>query len=808
MKLAGGWLVALGAAIAVSATPLMAQENQGQDTRRDNYSQRMEQIKEQRAQREQAVRDRVSQPRGREGQQPQTPRPSVNPRQGGDDARQKAIEDARQRQEQPTQGREEAIREKATQDQQRQQDMKKRIDDMREQQQSRSTEERNRLEDLRKARENRQTEKPNVTDQEEVKKRAEDAKQERRPSEPSVTPAVGAENSPDARQQKLDDLRKAQEAKRAEQQARIEEVKKRAEDAKQERKPSEPSVTPAVGVENPADSRQQKLDDLRKAQEAKRAEQQARIEEVKKRAEDAKLGRKPAEPGVTPAVEAADPQNERQQKIDELRIQQESKQAEQQIKLDERKTQIEGKREEQKQRLEDLRNQRENPAQEQAVKPGEPGTQPKPGETPTGQKAEVAQERMEKIRAEREVQRNELNTKLEARREAEAGKTSDLRVKREEAMKQQQARVEEIKTARQARVEEQKVSLEDRNKAITALREGRRDDANLQRMRQSTDKEALRETVSGLRAEGVSKEQIKRTYLESRKSGGDVSTALSSLSADRQVAMVGANVPQAVKNFDLSLQSRELSRRDIADRLGDVKVSPQVELTENQLDAFRNGRIPEGISGPRDWDRMGRPLRDELRYWGTNYDNDWHRGNNRWDDRWRSNDYWDRFDDRGDRDVFNISINIGGAFLPPVVNPGYYPDYGSFSWNYWDGRRYYDHSYATTAFLNIGHVRYGGFDGVSVSGRYYSYGYGWIDGCIDYGGARIWVPGFWAPTTVRECDNVPVWIEPVYETIWTGCCWETVQVDGGYFRDYGYTECHNVTRYQWIPGHFQYSYVS
>ena len=807
MKMAGGWIVAFGAAFAISATPLMAQDNRGQDPRREAYSQRMEQIQQQRAQREQAVRERISQQRTRETQPPQA-RPQVDPRQSGDDARQRAAEAARQRQEQTSQARqarEEAIRAKAAQDQQRQQDMKQRIDDMREQQQSRTNEERNRLEELRKARENRsqtesRTERPGVSD--EAQKRA-DAEREKRE-------AIQAQRdkAQEDRAGRLEEVRKEQEAKRAEQQARIEEARKRAEDAKQGRDKPEPGATPSVEAADPRDSRQQKIDELRKAQEEKRAEQQSRIEEAKKRAEEAKQGRTPSEHGQTPAAEASDPRSDRQQKIDELRKEQEAKRAEQQNKLEERKSEVEATREEQRARLEELRKQREKRGQEQTGRPDDAVAQPKPGETPTGDKAEAAQERIEKIRAEREAQRNEMKQKLEERREAESAKTAELRAKREEAIKQQQQRVEEMKASRQARAEEQKVSQEDRSKAIAAIREGRRDDSNLQKIRQTSDKEALRETITELRTQGVSKDEIKRTYLESRKSGGDVSTALSSLSGERQVAMVGANIPQAAKNFDLSLKSRELSRRDIADRLGDVKVSPRVELTENQLDAFRKGRVPDGISRPRDWDRMGRPLRDELRHWGTNYDRDWHRGNDRWDDRWRRKDYWDRFDDRRDRDVFNISINIGGAFLPPVVSPGYYPDYASFSWNYWDGRRYYDHSYATTAFLNIGHVRYGGFDGVSVSGRYYSYGYGWIDGCIDYGGARIWVPGFWAPTTVRECTNIPVWIEPVYETIWTGCCWETVQVDGGYFRDYGYTECHNVTRYQWIPGHFQYSYVS
>ncbi len=787
MKLAGGWLAVFGTAIALSATPLMAQDNRGQDPRSAAAAQRIEQIQQQRAQREQAVRDRVSQQRSRESQ-PQAQRPSVDPRQPAPDERRTPAEAAAPRvnpaaaqAEQANKQREDATRAKADQDSQRQQDMKKRIDDMREQQQSRSSAERTRLEEARKSRD----EKPVQTETKVERPTVTDPRLSQQENAPQNQDAVQAQRdkAQQERQSRLDQVRKQQEDRRTEQQARIEEAKKRASDAKTA------NDKPTVEAVKPEDPRQQKIDELRKAQEARQRPD-------------------PAKPDATPSADSAQPANDRQQKIDELRKAQEQKRADQQNKLEERKSQAETQRDAQKTRVEELRKQRENGGQQQAGEAANPSVTPKPGETPTADKAAVVQQRVEKIRAEREGQRNDLEKRLEGRREADLAKTKELRTKREEVLKQQNQRVEEIKTARQAQFETQKVTQDERTKAISALREGRRDDANLQRLRQSTDKQALKETVSGLRADGVSKDQIKRTYQESIRSGGDVSTALSSLRPDRQVAMVGANVPQAAKGFDLSLKTRELSRRDLSNRLGDVKVSPRVELTENQLDAFRKGRVPNGISGPREWDRMGRPLRDELRYWGTNYDKDWHHGNKNWDNRWTNQNYWDRFDDRRDRDVFNISINIGGAFLPPVVNPGYYPDYGSFQWNYWDGRRYYDQTYATTAFLNVGHVRYGGFDGVSVSGRYYSYGYGWIDGCIDYGGARIWVPGFWAPYSVRECSNVPVWIEPVYETIWTGCCWETVQVDGGYFRDYGYTDCHDVTRYQWVPGHFQYSYVS
>lgn len=155
-----------------------------------------------------------------------------------------------------------------------------------------------------------------------------------------------------------------------------------------------------------------------------------------------------------------------------------------------------------------------------------------------------------------------------------------------------------------------------------------------------------------------------------------------------------------------------------------------------------------------------------------------------------------------------IMYPVGGYnnyLLPPPAPIGSGPLSMSLSWNYWDGRAYYDHGYARGLFGSIGHRPHNGYDGIVVQGRYWSYGWGWIDGCIDYGDRRIWVPGFWAPYTVEECGTVPVWIPPVYEDVWTGCCWERIQVDGGYFAD-PVVDCRMVTRYTWVPGHYQYYY--
>jgi len=156
--------------------------------------------------------------------------------------------------------------------------------------------------------------------------------------------------------------------------------------------------------------------------------------------------------------------------------------------------------------------------------------------------------------------------------------------------------------------------------------------------------------------------------------------------------------------------------------------------------------------------------------------------------------------------VIPAAIYTAPGYLPPAVH-AHVDVAPSFSWNYWDGRSYYDHDYATSLFVSIGHTRYDGFDGAIVGGRYYAFGYGWIDGCINYGQGRVWVPGFWAPQTVTECRPVPVWVPPVYEQVWTGCCWETIQVGGGYFAPAPAEECHTVTRYVWVPGHYEYYYV-
>ena len=158
--------------------------------------------------------------------------------------------------------------------------------------------------------------------------------------------------------------------------------------------------------------------------------------------------------------------------------------------------------------------------------------------------------------------------------------------------------------------------------------------------------------------------------------------------------------------------------------------------------------------------------------------------------------------------VNNTVINnyVAPAWLPPRPPSngwGIGVSSGGFAFNYWDGRNGYNQDFAINIFGTFGHQRYGGWDGMMVSGGYYAYGYGYIQGCIDYGDCRVWVPGFWASYTVDECGPTQVWVPPVYEWVWTGCCWEQVQVDGGYF-DTVYGGCRPIPRSYWVPGHFEY----
>lgn len=287
--------------------------------------------------------------------------------------------------------------------------------------------------------------------------------------------------------------------------------------------------------------------------------------------------------------------------------------------------------------------------------------------------------------------------------------------------------------------------------------------------------------------EGVIKEgKLDRAALnEARKTGKiDKQEAIKALRADRatpsellttvqpktKAALIGANVADATKKLDIR---NRLSRDDIETRFGKFEKKPRIELADREVDLLRRGRLPDRIREPHGDDGLvRRPLH--------HYDHD----------------------DHDDIDITNINININNFLPPPVYDPGRWR-HDDFRWDYWDGRSHYDHDYAFNLFVNLGHTPYGGFDGAIVGGRYYSYGYGWIDGCIDYGYHRLWVPGFWSSYVVEECSPGDIWVPPVYEEVWTGWCWETIQVDGGYFVP-GPAYCHLVTRYVWVPGHYQW----
>lgn len=280
------------------------------------------------------------------------------------------------------------------------------------------------------------------------------------------------------------------------------------------------------------------------------------------------------------------------------------------------------------------------------------------------------------------------------------------------------------------------------------------------------------ETPAATRAERMEQHRAATDRIMERRSQFAGDTGKLSMVAPREkAALIGANIDP--DKFGKVMDRRNFLTADnaLAQMPNLDRRRPGVELTENQLSTLRRGELPHDMAMPRgEFGRMRRPI--EIN--NINIVN-----------------------------INNTNINIqNNYFLPPPPPRG--GGMFDFTWNYWDGRCYYDQGYAMSTFINIGHSRYGGYDGCVVSGRYYCYGYGWMDGCIDYGECRVWVPGFWAPYTVEECCSCQVWIPPQYEEVWTGCCWETVQVGGGYFDESPDANCHMVTHYSWVPGHYEF----
>lgn len=233
--------------------------------------------------------------------------------------------------------------------------------------------------------------------------------------------------------------------------------------------------------------------------------------------------------------------------------------------------------------------------------------------------------------------------------------------------------------------------------------------------------------------------------------------------AEERARLIGANIEERKAQFiENRLQRQRFTAEDLRKRFGQVQARPRIELDREQLQRLNRGEVPPSLR-PRYYEGfVHRPL-----------DLEWRHRHDRW------------------------------FCPPPPPRHGFGVDLVGFHWDYWDGRHRYDHHWAINIFISVGHTRYDGFDGVIVGGRYFCYGWGWIDGCIDYGDCRVWVPGFWAPYTVTECGECEVWVPPVYDWVWTGCCWEQVLVSGGYFVRQP-SGCHTVTRWRWVPGHFEY----
>jgi hypothetical protein len=425
------------------------------------------------------------------------------------------------------------------------------------------------------------------------------------------------------------------------------------------------------------------------------------------------------------------------------------------------------------QRLEEMRKKRDFKTTDDKKTLDQTGGQLDTGKLNADQ---TRQQRLEEMRKLRDGD----TKKLDLSDKKDGIKTEGLQqVDRQKNLVERQDRLNKMRQGRD------KFSLPDaeKTKILDEAKTGRLDRDSVNRLKNTSDAGALRQTMLDLRESRSPKDEIRKNYLDARKkSGGDMSEVLSGLNPESKGALVGANMGSLLKKDDPLLRNaRMFDKDDALRRYGKVELKDRERLTEGQIDALRGGRLPEGVAPPRwgEYRRLGRPLDNEF-----------------------------NFNAGRDINIFNTynKTEINNYYLPPAFSGGRPPNWGSFNWNYWDGRNYYDHSWAVSLFVGVGHVRYGGWDGCVVGGGYYSYGWGWIDGCIDYGGCRMWVPGLWAPYTTTECCECEQWIEPVYETVWTGCCWETVQVDGGYFAPAQSSDCRTVTRYRWIPGHFQFSY--
>ncbi|MGB9692470.1 MAG: hypothetical protein ACPL7D_09910, partial [Candidatus Sumerlaeaceae bacterium] len=382
-------------------------------------------------------------------------------------------------------------------------------------------------------------------------------------------------------------------------------------------------------------------------------------------------------------------------------------------------------------------------AQKDQQQSGQQGTQAGAGQQQGEQGTKQLGERGQRLT------RDELRQRLEELRQKKTGQQTPATGEQEKT-----SALEE----RRQKLEQLRQKAEEKRKGDLRAQLKPEDREKLRALYEQSKGKSLRELAQQLRSEqdpqkgGVDRKVLAAKLQELRRFQGE-----------ERAKLIGANLEERKGQLDSSRVARQQFRaEDIRKRFGDVQAKPRIELAKQDLERLNRGEIlpylrPHGTHG-----LVYRPLEHEWRY-----------RHERW-------------------------------FCPPPPHRrGYGIDLVGFHWDYWDGRYRYDHHWAINIFINIGHHRYDGFDGVIVGGRYFCYGWGWIDGCIDYGDCRVWVPGFWAPYTVTECCDCEVWVPPVYDWVWTGCCWEQVLVSGGYFVRQP-SGCHTVTRWRWVPGHFEY----
>lgn len=399
-----------------------------------------------------------------------------------------------------------------------------------------------------------------------------------------------------------------------------------------------------------------------------------------------------------------------------------------------------------RQRLEELRRQKSG---QQEVKPT-PAASP----TPTDQSSEKSRD----IRARlEELRRQKGRRPEEPRATSTPGAPQPTPPSSDQGASQRQ-RLEQLRQQRAQQLEQKRQEYEEKRRLIEEKRKqlSEQEREKLRRLAEEAKGRDLSQVVQKLKQEEKEKGRLSREEFQAKIA------ELRRMKAEERNQLIGANIAAKKLTMEESLARNKATLEQLRQRYGDVQARPRVELAREDLERLNRGEAPLSLRPYGDLGVVRRPLEREWRL---------------------RHESW--------------------FCPPPPPRPHYGVDFVGFSWEYWDGRYRYDHQWAINIFVSLGHSRYDGYDGVIVGGRYFCYGWGWIDGCIDYGECRVWVPGFWAPYTVTECGECEVWVPPVYDWVWTGCCWEQVLVSGGYFVRQP-TGCYTVTRWRWIPGHFEY----